>query len=143
MTTPRELPKEEVEEVKAVRKKFETETGLKWWTNPVCNGETGFASWTYQGWLETSLRQREKEAERWHSEMLDVSRQLSESQKSLAEADEAIMKKFACDTHNGIACIHCDVPLGLNKEKGEWIHPIPSTCIVLKSQERQKERAGR
>ena len=38
-----------------VREQFENETGEKWWTNPVCHGETGFASWKYQEWLEKKL----------------------------------------------------------------------------------------
>ena len=27
----------------------------EWWTNPVCHGETGFASWDYQLWLEAKV----------------------------------------------------------------------------------------
>ena len=38
-----------------LQKQYETETGKKWWTNPVCHGEMGFASWEYQIWLEQKL----------------------------------------------------------------------------------------
>ena len=39
--------------------------------------------------LESRLSEVEKESERWHSEMLDVSRQLSESQKDCSEEQKA------------------------------------------------------
>ena len=34
---------------------YEKETGNRWFTNPVCHGEIGFASWEYQKWLETKM----------------------------------------------------------------------------------------
>ena len=38
-----------------LQEQYIEETGKRWWTNPVCHGEIGFASWEYQKWLETKL----------------------------------------------------------------------------------------
>jgi len=47
--------------VEELQEKYEQETGKKWWTNPVCHGEVGFASWEYQKWLETGLTEANSE----------------------------------------------------------------------------------
>jgi chromosome segregation ATPase len=157
--------------------------------------------------LESRLSEVEKESERWHSEMLDVSRQLSESQKEcereLAEAfrlhkEQCERLQCECDARNAETisrltaeverltsqvkiveglkselaqqaeyhhhkhielatslaearkwimehwqhwngtCWFCGAPLGYEYGTKNRTHPEPSTCIVLKSQERLK-----
>ena len=50
-----ELKKEELKKHLELQKQYENESGEKWWTNPVCHGEIGFASWEYQKWLEQKI----------------------------------------------------------------------------------------
>jgi hypothetical protein len=38
-----------------LRKEFEEQTGNKAIVFPACHGETGYASWEYQSWLERKL----------------------------------------------------------------------------------------
>jgi len=38
-----------------LQEQYEKETGKSWFTNPVCHGELGFASWEYQKWLEEKI----------------------------------------------------------------------------------------
>jgi len=41
-----------------VRKQFMDETkNDRWFTTPVCHGESAFASWEYQLWLEEKVAQ--------------------------------------------------------------------------------------
>ena len=40
-----------------IQKQYETETGKKWWINPVAHGELAFASAEYQEWLEAKVSQ--------------------------------------------------------------------------------------
>lgn len=47
--------------IEEVRRMFEEDEGKKWMTNPVCHGETGFASWDYQLWLENNLIQLQRQ----------------------------------------------------------------------------------
>lgn len=52
---------ENQEKQQELRKEFEEKTGQKWFTNPVCHGETGYASWDYQLSLEDEvIRLREE-----------------------------------------------------------------------------------
>lgn len=46
---------ENQEKQQELRKEFEEKTGQKWFTNPVCHGETGYASWDYQLSLEDEV----------------------------------------------------------------------------------------
>ena len=38
-----------------LHEEYERSSGKKHWTNPVCHGELGFATWDYQIWLETEV----------------------------------------------------------------------------------------
>ncbi len=66
---PKTLTEEEHEEI---RKEFESESGKKWMINPTSHGETGFASWDYQLWLESSLRASQEEVKRLKDRELEL-----------------------------------------------------------------------
>ena len=64
---------------------------------------------------------------------------------SLAEADEAIVDGWFIEQDDETGkyhayCAFCGKVALDNSDKSEYVHPTPSTCIVLKSLGRQKER---
>lgn len=54
-----------------LREQYENETGEKWFIAPVCHGDTGFASWEYQTWLEEKASRDSRQLSAAPSEAVD------------------------------------------------------------------------
>jgi predicted nucleic acid-binding Zn-ribbon protein len=51
-------------------------------------------------------------------------------------ARKAIRENWVADSHHGSVCIHCKRLVTLDRQRAEYIHPTPSDCIVLSSQDK-------
>ena len=79
----------------------------------------------------------------YESELSRQESELTRLRSDLAEAYEVIGKRWYVQTEDGEKCFYCGEEVIDETEDYKPKHPSPSTCIVLKSRERQKEREGK
>ncbi len=63
-----------------LREQYEKETRKRWWTNPVCHGETGFAAWEYQTWLEEKVISHNKQIKAMIDEKISIAKSYPKTQ---------------------------------------------------------------
>jgi uncharacterized small protein (DUF1192 family) len=73
-----------------IRDQFEEETNSRHWTAPVSHGETAFASWKYQLWLEANITALRAEVERLrgyvqHKDDCNINKNWSEVLMAMAD----------------------------------------------------------